>query len=103
MSQVGSSSTCLINQSLVSHGDETIQSANYEVNISKDSGLWLDFYADGVAYWNARQHHNEPFNKSYRHFSSDQPVRYCSQKHFVDTKVNGEKYESVRISLLFCL
>jgi len=82
----------------VSHGDEMIQSANDEVNIAKDPGLWLDFSVDGVAYWNARepsdcQHHNELFNKSYRYFSSGQPVRYCSQKYFVGTKANGEKYE----------
>ena len=79
MSQTGSSSTCLTNESLVTHSDEIIQCANDEVNIAKDPGLWLDFSADGVAYWNARgpsdcQHHNEPFNKSYRHFSSGQPV-----------------------------
>jgi len=61
--------------------------------------LWLDFSTDGLAYWNARgpsdcQHHNEPFNKSYRHFSSGQLVICCSQHHSVGTKANGEKYDS---------
>ena len=45
-----------------------------------------------MAYWNARrpsdcQHYNGPFDKSYRHFSGGQPVKYCSQKHFVGTEV----------------
>ena len=40
-----------------------IQSAKDEVNVAKDSGLWLDFSADDVAYWTAFgpsdcQHHN---------------------------------------------
>jgi len=69
VSQACSSIICLTYGSLVSHGDEMIQSTNDEVNIAKDPGLWLDFSADGVTYWNARgpsdcQHHNEPFNKS---------------------------------------
>ena len=81
MSQAGSSIICLTNESLVSHGDEMIQSANDEVNIAKDLGCYLYFSAIGVAYWNVRgpsdcQHHNEPFNKSYWHFSSGQPIRY---------------------------
>ena len=82
------------------HGDggEIIQSAKDEVNTAKDSGLWPDFSADNVAYWASCgpsncQHHNGPFDKSYRHFSSDKPVRYCSQKRFVGTKANGEKYK----------
>ena len=38
-------------------------------------------------------HQNGPFDKSYRRFNSDKPVRYCSQKLFVGTKANGEKYK----------
>ena len=53
---------------------------------------------DDVGYWiacgpNDYQHHNKPFDKSNRHFSSGKPVRYCSQKLFVGTKANGEKYK----------
>ena len=55
MSQAGSSSTCLTNESLVSHCDEMIQSTNDEVNIAKDPGFWLDFSPDDVAYWYARR------------------------------------------------
>ena len=64
-------------ESLVGHGDggEMIQSAKDELNIAKDPGLWLDFSADDLAYWNTcgpsnSQHHIGPFDKSYRHFSS---------------------------------
>ena len=57
MSQAGSSSICLTNESLVSNGDEMIRSANDEVNTAKDPALWLDFPA-GVAYWNVRRPSN---------------------------------------------
>jgi len=51
VSQTGSSSTCLTTESLVVHGDagEMIQFGKDEVNIARDPGLWLDFFADGVA------------------------------------------------------
>jgi len=67
-------------------------------NIAKDPGLWLDFYADEVAFWTARrpsdcQHHTGAFDKSYRHFYSSKPVRYCSQKRSVGTNANVEKYK----------
>ena len=88
------------NESLVGHGNgsEMIQSAKDEVNIEKDPGLWLDFSADDMAYWTACglsecQHHNGPFDKSYRYFGSDKPARFCSQKLFVGEKANGEKYK----------
>ena len=99
-------------------GDENNLSAKDEVNhnVAKDPGLWLDFSADGVAYWIACgpsdcQHHNGLFDKSNRHFSSGKPVRYCLQKLFVRTRANGEKYKrewlmylsSTESSLLFCL
>ena len=88
------------NESLVDYGDggEIILSAKDEVNhnVAKDPLLWLDFSDDDVAHWiicgpNDCQYHNGLFDKSYQHFSSGKPVRYCSQKPFVETKVNGEK------------
>ena len=82
------------------HGDdgEMIQSTKDEVDIAKDLELWLDISADDVAYWTVCgpsdcQHHNGTFDKSYRHFSSGKPVRYCLQKLVVETKSNGEKYK----------
>ena len=80
-------------------GGEMIQSAKDDVNIAKEPGFWLDFSADDVAYWTACgasdcQHHNGIFDKSYKHFGSGKPVRYCLRKHFVGTKANGEKYKS---------
>lgn len=65
-------------------------------NLAKDSGLWLNFSANDVAYWIACgpsncQHHTGPFDKSCRHFSTGKPIRYCSQKLFIGTKANGEK------------
>ena len=41
MSRAGSSSICLTNKSLVSDGDEMIQSVNDEVNIAKDGCISL--------------------------------------------------------------
>ena len=88
--------------SVADHGndDENNLSAKDEVNhnVAKDPGLWLDFSADDVGYWVAcgpsdYQHHNVPFDKSNRYFSSGKPVRYYSQKLFVGTKANGEKYK----------
>ncbi len=83
------------------HGDggEMNQSAKDEVNTAKYPGLWLDLSAADVAYWIACgpsdcQHHIGPFDKSCRHFSSGKPARYCSQKRFVGTKANGEKYKT---------
>ncbi len=81
------------NESLVDHGDggEMNQSAKDEVNIAKYPGLLLDFSADDVAYWIACgasdcQHHNGPFDMSYRHFSSGKPARYCSQNFSLGQK-----------------
>ena len=37
------------------------------------------------------------------HFSGGQPVRYCSQKHFVGTEANGEKYERERVVIVFAI
>ena len=84
------------NESLVGQGDgsEMIQSAKDEVNVAKDPRLWLDsllmtwliaLLVDPVT--------NGPFDKSYRYFGSGKPVRCCSQKLFVGTKANGEKYK----------
>ena len=75
-----------------------ILSEKDEVNIVKDPGLWLDFSTDDVAYWTACgpvdcQKHNGPFDKSHLLFCSSKPVRYCSQKRFVGTKANVEKYK----------
>ena len=103
MSWAGSSSICLTNKSLVSDGDEMIQSVNDEVNIAKDGCIsllmtWLiGMLVDPVTV------NNGPFDKSYCHFSGGQPVRYCSQKHFVGTEANGEKYERERVVIVFAI
>ena len=80
--------------SVTDHGDgeENNLSAKDEVNhnVAENPGLWLNLAADDVAYL---QHHNRPFDKSNRHFSSGKPVRYCLQKLFVGTKANGDKYK----------
>lgn len=70
------------------HGDEIIQSAKGEINITKDPGLWFDFSPDDVAFWIAcefldYQHHSGPFDKSHRYFGSGKSERNCLQNNFV--------------------
>ena len=80
---------------------ETIQSdiANCDKNNqSNDPGMWKEFNTDDIAYWieigpDICQHHEGPFENSLRMFNNGNQKRFCSQKIFSGTKVNGETYK----------
>ena len=64
--------------------DDTLQPAeDDEINKAIDPRLRIDFSADDVAYLIDRptdfQHHDGPFDKSFRTFAKGKPTRYCSQ------------------------
>ena len=69
-----------------------------EMNKANDPGLWDEFHSADGTYWvgcgpSECQHHNGPFTKSCRNFSSGKPKRYCTQKIFFGVKANVEHYK----------